>query len=163
MHKALEQKLIERWPTWFNTGGDIRHTLMPRGFTHDDGWFDILWRLCEDLEPLVAQFEQAIGRQFEVLQVKEKFGGLRMHVNHANDAIRQRIETAIQESFPYLRGLRPSRGNCGKVVGSRLCAANTRVQTESIRVVRNLSGSDHVLGLHTNHTGGVNGHYQQSW
>jgi hypothetical protein len=41
MNKALEQKLVERWPTWFNTGGDIKHTLMPRGFTHGDGWFDI--------------------------------------------------------------------------------------------------------------------------
>jgi hypothetical protein len=42
------------------------------------------------LEPLVAEFEQTTGRQFEVLQMKEKFGGLRFHVNDANDAIRQR-------------------------------------------------------------------------
>jgi hypothetical protein len=52
MRKELEQRLVERWPTWFNTGGDIRYTAMPWGFAHDDGWFDILWRLCEDLEPL---------------------------------------------------------------------------------------------------------------
>jgi hypothetical protein len=45
--------MVERWPHWFNTEGDIRHTLMPLGFLHDDGWFDILSRLCEDLEPLV--------------------------------------------------------------------------------------------------------------
>jgi hypothetical protein len=99
MRKELEQCLVERWPTWFDIGGDIRHTLMPRGFTHDDGWFDILWRLCEDLEPLVAEFEQTTKRKFEVLQVKEKFGGLRFYVNHKSDAIRQRIETAIHESL----------------------------------------------------------------
>jgi hypothetical protein len=99
LQKELEQRLVVRWPTWFNTGGDIKHTLMPRGFTHDDGWFDILWRLCEDLEPSVTEMEQETGSQFEILQVKEKFGGLRIHVNHANDAIRQRIEAAIQESF----------------------------------------------------------------
>jgi hypothetical protein len=99
MHKELEQKLVERWPRWFNTEGDFRHTAMPRGFTHDDGWFDLLWRLCEDLETLVTEFEQASGLQFEILQVKEKFGGLRVYVNDANDAIHQRIETAIQESF----------------------------------------------------------------
>jgi hypothetical protein len=75
------------------------------GFAHGDGWFDILWRLCEDLEPLVAAFEQESGLQFEVLQVKEKFGGLRIHVNHANDAIRQRLEAA-QGIASYLRGLR---------------------------------------------------------
>jgi hypothetical protein len=99
MRKALEQTLVERWPTWFNTEGDIRHTLMPWGFTHDDGWFDIVWRLCENLEPLVSEFEQAAGCQFEVLQVKEKFGGLRFYVNHRNDAIRRRILAAQEESF----------------------------------------------------------------
>jgi hypothetical protein len=100
MRKELEQRLVERWPKWFNTGGDFRYTLMPRGFTHDDGWFDILWRLCEDLEPLVAQFEKETGLQFEVLQVKEKFGGLRFYVNcRRNEAIRKRIETAIEASF----------------------------------------------------------------
>jgi hypothetical protein len=31
--------------------------------------------------------------------VKEKFGGLRFHVNDANDAIREHIEAAKQESF----------------------------------------------------------------
>jgi hypothetical protein len=72
---------------------------MARGFEHDDGWFDLLWRLCEDLEPLVAEFEQETGSQFEVLQVKEKFGGLRFYVNHANDSIRQRIGIAADESF----------------------------------------------------------------
>jgi hypothetical protein len=39
------------------------------------------------------------GRQFEVLQVKGKFGGLRIRVNYANDAIRQRMEAAVQESL----------------------------------------------------------------
>lgn len=99
MNKALEQNLIERWPTWFNTGGDVRHTLMSWGFCHGDGWFGILWRLCGDLEPLVAEFERTTGCQFEVLQVKEKFGGLRFSVNSANDAIRQRIQTAQRESL----------------------------------------------------------------
>ncbi len=100
MRKELEQRLIERWPTWFNTKGDIRHTAMPRGFMHDDGWFDILWRLCEDLEPLVAEFERTSGHKFEVLQVKEKFGGLRFYVNRReNAAIDERIRAAQEESF----------------------------------------------------------------
>jgi hypothetical protein len=58
-----------------------------------------VWRLCEDLEPLVASFERESGFQFEILQVKEKFGGLRIYVNNADEAIRQRIEAAEQESF----------------------------------------------------------------
>jgi hypothetical protein len=99
MRKELEQKLFERWPTWFNPEGDFRLTAMTRGFEHDDGWFNIIWRLCEDLESLVAELEQAGGQKFEVLQAKEKLGGLRFYVNHKNDAIRQRILTAQEESF----------------------------------------------------------------
>jgi hypothetical protein len=48
---------------------------------------------------LVTSFERESGCHFEILQVKEKFGGLRIYVNHADDAIRQRIEAAEQESF----------------------------------------------------------------
>ena len=55
---------------------------------------------CEDLEPLVTEIERAGGRQFEVLQVKEKFGGLRFYVNcRKEEAIRQRIGAAAEESF----------------------------------------------------------------
>jgi hypothetical protein len=72
---------------------------MTLGFRLDDVWFDILWRLCVDLEPLVVALEKQTGCQFEILQVKEKFGGLRIYVNDANDAIRQCIEVAQQESF----------------------------------------------------------------
>jgi hypothetical protein len=67
--------------------------------THDDGWFDIPCRLCEDLEPLLAEFEQATGCNFEILQVKEKFGGLSFLVNDANDALREHIEAARLESL----------------------------------------------------------------
>jgi hypothetical protein len=99
MQKELEQRLVERWPTWLNTEGDIKDTAMARGFEHDDGWFDIVWRLCEDLEPLVA------GHEFEVVQVKEKFGGLRFYVRldgrrlSQDDAISRRIGAAMQESL----------------------------------------------------------------
>jgi hypothetical protein len=100
MKKELEQRLVERWPSWFNVTGDQRETRMPDGFAHGDGWFDIVWRLCEDLEPLVQQAEKATVRPFEVLQVKQKFGGLRFYASHSHrtDAIQQRIEAAELES-----------------------------------------------------------------
>jgi hypothetical protein len=117
MNKELEQRLVERWTTWFNIGGDIRDTAMPWGFTHGDGWFDILWRLCEDLEPLVAEFERTSGLKFEVLQVKEKFGGLRFYVNcRRNEAIGERIGSRHAGVLPYLRGLRAARHAAGRTV-----------------------------------------------
>jgi hypothetical protein len=99
MRKDLEQKLVERWPTWFRVNGDIRETLMPLGFQHLDGWFNIVWRLCEDLEPLVAEVELKTGQPFEVRQVKEKFGCMRFRTNFHSDAISARIEAATLESF----------------------------------------------------------------
>ncbi len=99
MRKDLEQKLIIRWPTWFHVNGDIRETLMPQGFTLQDGWFGIIWRLCEDLEPLVPEVELEAGRPFEVRQVKEKFGGLRFRTNLHSEAISKRIEAATLESY----------------------------------------------------------------
>jgi hypothetical protein len=96
MRKELEQGLVERWP-WFDVSGDIHHTLMPFGFAHGDGWFAILWKLCEVLEPLVAESERDTGRTFEVVQVKEKFGGLCFYVDHGNDAIYNVIHAAEQE------------------------------------------------------------------
>ena len=98
MRKDLEQKLVERWPTWFKVDGDFRETAMPRGFTVRDGWFDIIWRLCEDLEPLVAEVESKSGQKFEVLQVKEKFFGMRFYTNLHSDAISERIGVAALES-----------------------------------------------------------------
>ena len=99
MRKELEQKLVERFPRWFNIRGDLRHTLMPFGFQCDDGWFELLWRLCEHLEALVQRFKRKTGERFEILQVKQKLGGLRFYTNHRPDAIRERIEAAQQESF----------------------------------------------------------------
>jgi hypothetical protein len=99
MRKELEQKLVERWPSWFNVTGDPRKTRMADGFVHGDGWFDIVRRLCEDLEQLVAEAENATERPFEVLQVNEKLAGLRFYVNHATDAMRKRIEAAQLESL----------------------------------------------------------------
>ena len=101
MDKELEQRLVERWPHQFNTEGCVRRPAMSSGLRNGDGWFDILSRLYEDLESLVKEFERAIDCKFEILQVKEKFGGPRIHYpcEHANDAIRQRIDAAEQESF----------------------------------------------------------------
>jgi hypothetical protein len=40
-------------------------------------------------------FEHAAGCHFEILQVNQKFSGLRIYVNHAADPIRQCIEATM--------------------------------------------------------------------
>src|SRR6266851_818626 len=99
MRSELEQRLVERWPSWFNVTGDQLQTRMADGFAHGDGWFNIVWRLCEELEPLVAEAEKATGRPFEVLQAKQELGSLKFYVSHRTDAILQRIEIGELESL----------------------------------------------------------------
>ena len=41
MRWEFEQRLFERWPTWFSPKGDIPQTGMTLVFRHDDGWFNI--------------------------------------------------------------------------------------------------------------------------
>jgi hypothetical protein len=98
MRKELEQKLARRWPNWFGLAGNPRLSPMARGFEHGDGWYDILWRLCADLEPLVMELEKKTGESFEVVQVKAKLGSLRFYVSHHSDPIDERIAEAQLES-----------------------------------------------------------------
>jgi hypothetical protein len=110
MRKDLEQKFKERWPTWFNLEGSPQQTAMARGFAHGDGWFDLVWQLCEQIELIVlageadtreweAQLDTTKHPPFEVYQVKEKFGGLRFYTNSHNRAIFDLIQQAEEQSF----------------------------------------------------------------
>jgi hypothetical protein len=98
MRKDLEKRLVKRFPTWFTVNGDVRHTPMPFGFQCGDGWYSILWRLCVDLEPLVAELEKETGDRFEVVQVKQKLGTLRFYISHHAHPIDERITEAQKES-----------------------------------------------------------------
>jgi hypothetical protein len=53
--------------------GDISRSLMGFGFECEDGWFPLIYALFEEIEPLAAGLDSA-----EIVQVKQKFGGLRV-------------------------------------------------------------------------------------
>jgi len=115
MRRDLEQRIVERWPTWFRVDGALCKALMFRGFAHGDGWFGLIWRLCEHLEPVVGADEENAKRPFQVLRVKAKFGGLRFYTNSSDDAISALVEAAEVESFDTCevcgkRGARQSEG-----------------------------------------------------
>jgi hypothetical protein len=110
MRKELELKIANRWPGWFDLTGDPRRTSMCFGFAHGDGWFDLVWRLCEQIEPIVlagaaetrewgASLDSAKNPAFEVYQVKEKLGGLEFHTNSRSGAIHELIGKAGAQSI----------------------------------------------------------------
>jgi len=72
---------------------------MPFGFEHGDGWFDLVWRLFERLEPLVVAAEEKTEQPFQILQMKQKFGSLRVRSSFMNDEISALIDGAELESM----------------------------------------------------------------
>lgn len=93
MNKQLEANLIKRFPDFFvDMYGDPRVTSMHWGCTCGDGWYDLLYKLCEDIEATNPP------EGFKIAQVKEKFGGLRFYVTNATDAIYDLIRVAEEKA-----------------------------------------------------------------
>lgn len=104
MRKELEDKLVERFPSFFNVNGSPQETLMCFGFECGKGWFDLLWNLCEKIESKLSGEEI---KTFEVVQVKEKFAGLRFYVDSANTEVYKLINEAESKSYEICE-------SCGK-------------------------------------------------
>jgi hypothetical protein len=86
MTKELENKIYDRFPkSWFQRKW---------GLEIGDGWFNILYELFEKIEPLVVDLS------FQILQVKEKFGGLRCYTtNMTNNDIYNLIREAEKKAY----------------------------------------------------------------
>lgn len=50
-------------------------------FECDDGWFNLIWQFSEQLEKIANLISPTIDRP-QMVQVKEKFGGLRLYYWH---------------------------------------------------------------------------------
>ncbi len=99
MKKELEEKLFNRF-NFFKPGKSPKETLMCFGFECDDGWFDLIWKLCENIEKELKYLYILYDEEpFKVVQVKEKFGGLRFYTNWETEEISNLIETAEEKSY----------------------------------------------------------------
>lgn len=81
MEEELELKLVKRFPTIFRDyKGSIYETCMGWGLTCNKGWFDLLWKACEEIEEAL----DGTGIILVADQVKEKFAGLRFYYHFEN-------------------------------------------------------------------------------
>jgi len=103
MNKKNTNKIFKRF-SFFKPERPITESLMAFEFECNNGWFDLIWKLCEDIEKVLKENEP-IG--FEVIQVKEKFGSLRFYVDGGNNTIYQLINKAEEKSMTICE-------NCGK-------------------------------------------------
>ena len=94
-----QKKFNERF-SFLGQGMSIQVALTPHfGFECDDGWFDLLWKLCEGIEKILDKPENAeFKKDFYVAQVKEKFGDLRFYTSYETDEISALIRIAENES-----------------------------------------------------------------
>lgn len=68
------------------------------GFSAGIGWFEIIRELCAEIEKLISALPYK-DHNFQVAQVKEKFGGLRFYVDFTlDDDVREKIYNFINEA-----------------------------------------------------------------
>ena len=110
MNKENSKKLYDRF-RMFQRKQNPRMPFPMFGFECGDGWFDLLWRLCEDLEKLENEIIKKMKIEdranallldeegvIKVAQVKEKFGTLRFYLDASNDEMEKRIGQAENET-----------------------------------------------------------------
>ena len=93
MRQELSDKLIQKYPDMFyeDSRGEQTPTMHRNIIYCSDGWYDILERLCEDIYAMRPK----------VMQIKEKFGGLRFYASLPSDYGEQgwkRIRQAEEEA-----------------------------------------------------------------
>lgn len=104
MRDELDQQLCKKYPKIFaNRHGDMMTTAMCWGFEHGDGWYDIIDRLCSNIQnhidwkndqrehllknnPYNLKIPDAVN-QVVATQVKEKFGSLRFYYDGGDEYI----------------------------------------------------------------------------
>lgn len=112
MSPELDKQLCEKYPKIFrDRNGNMQETCMCWGFSHDDGWFTIIDRLCSNIqhhidwkrkaEPFAGMTDEEFDETHQTIaaQVKEKFGGLRFYADNADDFVRGLI--AMAETMSY--------------------------------------------------------------
>jgi len=88
--------LYMRFPDIFKgRSKPLTESLMGFGIECGDGWYDLIWELCEAIEWQAIMEDVPLP---EAIQVKEKFGGLRFYVTGATHAMRKLIDEAENRS-----------------------------------------------------------------
>ena len=100
-HKIKREEILRKY-WFFHPEKPLTQSLMAFGLEVGDGWLDLIDELCYKLRHLIeTKYPDYITDEFpfEVVQVKEKFGGLRFYTNYTNDKIEKLITKYERKSF----------------------------------------------------------------
>jgi len=88
MRQELNERLFKAYPTLLPPNRSLMESLMAFGCECGDGWYPIIDKLFSNL---------SMDPSLEVIQVKEKFGGLRVYLNsYTDEADRLIAEAELQ-------------------------------------------------------------------
>ena len=82
---------------------NLQNNLMAFGFECEKGWYPLIEEAFDKIENAINKMPMVdklhFKENFEILQVKEKLGGLRIYVNMYTDEIREIISEAQQKAL----------------------------------------------------------------
>lgn len=85
MDQKLQNKLYKKYPKLFRQKDlPADQTCMNWGICTGNGWYWLIDNLCDCIQSYIDGNKK---EQVEVVQVKEKFGGLRFYIIHSNQLI----------------------------------------------------------------------------
>ena len=124
-------KLIAAYPIVFKNVDKTTYSDLP------DGWYELVDKLCADISELLeAELKNNPDSSeeplFSVLQIKEKFGGLRFYfmMNTKNDTLHKQVQNLVDVAEDASYSMCQETGKPGV-----LCKKNSHYQTycEDIR------------------------------
>lgn len=88
MNAELEQKLVAKYPQLFaGASQPLTESLMAFGCECDDGWFNLISGMCAAIAHHLKFCDAADRVAYQFVQIKEKFGGLRVYDNGSDDVV----------------------------------------------------------------------------
>jgi hypothetical protein len=95
MREELDKQLCEKYPVLFaQRNGSPQETAMCWGFDCGDGWHDLINILCANIQNHIVYGRGGDAPQVVVMQVKEKFGGLRFYYHGGDEHISGMVRMA---------------------------------------------------------------------
>lgn len=98
MNETLEKQLTSKFPElfkeYFNQNGWFMF-----GIEAPDGWYGIIEKALEDIQRVYDLEDVEFKQNFSFVQIKEKFGGLRLYCGITTNAIDAIISQAEKDSF----------------------------------------------------------------